>query len=130
MAEYSFDTNIFIESWHRRYPRDIFPKLWDRLDELIDDGTIVATEEVKTELEQKDDDVLGYVKQRPKLFEAVDDEQQEIVGDIINQFANENWDILNARKNKADPYVTGPSQMTCRYNSRKLFYGRHLHIFP
>jgi hypothetical protein len=45
------------------------------------------------------------VKQRPQLFVPVDDEQQAIVGAIINRFANENWDILNSRKNKADPYV-------------------------
>ena len=28
---YCFDTNIFIESWNRIYPKEVFPTLWEKL---------------------------------------------------------------------------------------------------
>jgi len=105
MASYSFDTSAFVDPWRRYYPRDIsvFKPIWERIDALIDDGTIVATEFVKVELERKDDEVLEYVKSKQNLIIPLDDEQQDHVAEIVNRFPN--WINPHSQRNKADPFV-------------------------
>ena len=55
---YSIDTSAILDGWRRYYPPDTFPGLWDKLDSLIEEGHLAATEEVLIELEKKDDDVF------------------------------------------------------------------------
>ena len=45
MAKYVFDSNIFI-NLQRRQPLDVFPSLWVKIGELMDDGTIISSQEV------------------------------------------------------------------------------------
>ena len=48
---YSIDTSALLEAYVRRYPPDIVPRLWDeKLDELIEDGTLVAAYDVLEDL--------------------------------------------------------------------------------
>ena len=101
--KYSFDTSAFINPWRRYYPQNRFPSLWKKIDELIQSGDIVASEEVYQEVRQKDDELLRYLKNRRELFRAVDEEQQQTVSDIVNTFNN--WIDPHSLKNNADPYV-------------------------
>ncbi|MBM4025551.1 MAG: DUF4411 family protein [Planctomycetes bacterium] len=43
---YVIDTNALIDLWRRRYPRDVFPTLWQNLEALIRSGELVAPQEV------------------------------------------------------------------------------------
>lgn len=61
---YVFDTSAFIEAWVRSYPPDSFPQLWDRIDDLVDAGQLIAPEEVLEELRVQDDDLHAWVKTR------------------------------------------------------------------
>jgi hypothetical protein len=47
--KYSFDTSALIAG-NKLYPINIFPKLWENIGELINDGSIRAIEQVETEL--------------------------------------------------------------------------------
>ena len=49
MAKYVFDSNIFI-NLQRRQPIDIFPSLWNRIGDLMDEGTIISSQEVYDEI--------------------------------------------------------------------------------
>ena len=51
--EYSVDTSAIIEGWMRDFPPDIFPNAWKKIEKLINDGILVATEEVLYELKKK-----------------------------------------------------------------------------
>ena len=53
---FSIDTSAILDGWRRHYPREAFPGLWDHLEALIRSGDLRASEEVKHELEKKDDD--------------------------------------------------------------------------
>jgi len=57
-----------MESYIRYYPPDVFPSLWEKLDELIEKGELAATEEVLIELGKKDDDVYKWAKDREFMF--------------------------------------------------------------
>ena len=67
MAKYVFDSNIFI-NLQRRQPIDIYPSLWSRIGELMDEGTIVSSQEVYDEIMIGGDDLEKWAKSRKECF--------------------------------------------------------------
>jgi O-methyltransferase involved in polyketide biosynthesis len=106
---YSIDTSAILDGWIRYYPPDTFPGLWERMDELIAAGQLIATEEVLHELAKKDDDVHAWAKEREEMFIPIDDQIQPVVADILEQFEK----LLDTRKNRsaADPFVIALAQI-------------------
>jgi hypothetical protein len=51
---YSLDTSALLDGLERYYPEPSFPALWERVDDLIADGRLVASEEVLEEAKKKD----------------------------------------------------------------------------
>ena len=49
MAKYVFDSNIFI-NLQRRQPIDIYPSLWSKIGDLMENGTIISSQEVYDEI--------------------------------------------------------------------------------
>jgi len=101
--EYSIDTSALMEGWHRLYPPKVFPSLWARLDELIEQDNLVATEEVLHELEKKDDEIYRWARQRERMFIPIDEDVQLAVQKILQGYKK----LLDTRKNRsgADPFV-------------------------
>lgn len=79
---YSLDTSALLDGRARYYPPDVFPKLWQNFEQLVRDGGIKASEMVRYELEKKDDETFGWVKELD-LFVDTDEEIQQIVTDIL-----------------------------------------------
>jgi len=100
---YSIDTSALLDGWQRYYPPDVFPGLWKRIDELIEAGELVATEEVLIELEKKDDELLKWAKERESMFVPLDYDIQAAAAAILRDHPM----LLNAKKNRsaADPFV-------------------------
>lgn len=101
--EYSIDTSALLDGWLRYYPPDTFDSLWQRLGELIASGSLRATEEVRFELEKKDDDFLAWTLERPELFVELDEGIQLKVSSLLDKFPK----LLDTRANRsaADPFV-------------------------
>lgn len=57
--------------------------MWQRLDGLIHQGQLIVSEEVLVELEQKDDEVHEWVRQRRAMFVPTDDAVQVAVQEIL-----------------------------------------------
>lgn len=53
-AIYSVDTSALIDGLERYYPEDSFPALWERVDDLIDRGRFLMSDEVWEEATAKD----------------------------------------------------------------------------
>lgn len=102
---YSFDTCAFVEGWDRSYPPDLFPSLWAKIEQLIDAGILVASEEVMEELGKKNDDVLAWAKERRHMFRPLTEEIQKVASEILLQekFAR----LVDSRtdRSRADPFV-------------------------
>jgi len=98
-----------LDGWRRSYAPDVFPGVWDRLDDLIADGSLRATEEVLTELERKDDEVFTWARQRSDLFVAIDARIQIAVSEILASHER----LLDTRANRsaADPFVIALAQI-------------------
>jgi hypothetical protein len=108
--KYSIDTSALLDGWVRYYPPDAFPGLWVRIEKLIEDGDLRATEEVLHELEVKDDDVYAWAKERKDgLSVPIDDRIQPAVAAILEDFEK----LLDTRKNRsaADPFVIALAQI-------------------
>lgn len=106
---YSIDTSAILDGWRRHYAPDVFPGVWEGLDELINNGSLRATEEVLTELERKDDDVYAWARQRVDLFVPIDDRIQLAVTSILTTHER----LLDTRANRsaADPFVIALAQV-------------------
>lgn len=101
--KYSIDTSAILDGWVRFYPQKVFPKLWIKLDELINVGVLRATEEVFHDLERKEDEVYNWAKNRPQLFVPIDTEIQLVVSNILKDYER----LVDTKKGRSssDPFV-------------------------
>jgi hypothetical protein len=102
-VRYSLDTSALLNAWRRAYPPDLFPTLWDNIDGLVANGTVIATEEVLIELGKKDDEVYAWAKQRAEMFVPIDGQVQQLVSAILQSYPR----LIDNRTNRsgADPFV-------------------------
>ena len=101
--KYSIDTSAILDAWTRYYPPDAFPPVWDKLDALIDNGDLKASEEVLEELEKKDDEVYAWALQRERMFVPTSEEIQGAVTEILKNHRR----LIDQRPNRSgtDPFV-------------------------
>lgn len=101
--KYCIDTSSILTGWRHSYPPEVFPGLWDKLNELIQNGELISTEEVLHELEKKDDEVYKWALDRKIMFIEIDDDIQVAVREILQNHKR----LLDTRKNRsgADPFV-------------------------
>jgi len=106
---YSIDTSALLDCWVRHYPPDVFPSVWVRIEGFINEGNLIATEEVLFELKKVDDDVYKWAKKHPAMFMIVDEEIQRTVASILQLYPR----LVDTRKNRsrADPFVIGLAQI-------------------
>ncbi len=101
---FSFDSSAFIHAWHRAYRPKNFPSFWTNLEEEVEQGLVVASVEVLSELERKDDDIHKWCKRlSAKLTVEVDDVQQHHMQHIMGTYPR----LVDTVKGKSggDPFV-------------------------
>jgi len=106
---YSLDTSAILNSWAKHYPPDVFPQVWDKLDTLANQGTLIASEEVLIELEAKDDDLHRWAKQRQMMFVPTDEAIQNCVSQILRHHPKLVKEMSN--RNRADAFVIAVAQV-------------------
>jgi len=107
--KYSVDTSGLITGWRYDYPPDVFPVVWDSLDELIKAGVVVASEEVYAELKAGNDDLYAWVRARKKMFLPLDAAIQNAVTSILA--VHPTWIPADRSRNMADPFVIAVAQV-------------------
>lgn len=100
---FCFDSSAFINPFRRYYPFDVFPTFWKAIESRIASGTIVACDEVKHEINKKDDDLAKWAKTQAGLFVPIDADQQRHMIEIVGRFPS--WVNAGSTKNAADPFV-------------------------
>ncbi len=106
--KYCLDTSAWLDGWARDYPPDVFPTLWEKIDDLISDGTINATEEVYVELKKKDDSIIEWMKTRKQLFIPISEEIQEIVIELLSDHPR--LVDTHRQRSQADPFVIATAE--------------------
>ena len=110
-AKYVFDTNILI-NLQRRQPRDIYPSVWLRIDDLMQDGVVISSVEVFDELSRGDDDLSKWAKNRKEYFLPSEISIQRRVRTILSEHRG----LIEggSKANSADPFVIALAQeMNC-----------------
>ncbi len=120
---YCIDTSALIDL-DRDYSLDVFPSLWEKHSVgLVEERRLVATEEIKTELQKQDDDLYRWLKNHCKqMFYPTTSPVMAKVGEILSQYKN----LVNPEKpdkNHADP-VRNSSRAGSSKSLQKCFqYG-------
>lgn len=107
--KYSIDTSAILDGWIRQYPPDVFPPLWEKLEEMVTKNLLKATEEVREELVKKEDTAYKWTKSIKDFFIPIDLIIQSKVIDILAQFPR----LIDTRRNRssADPFVIALAQV-------------------
>jgi hypothetical protein len=107
--KYSVDTSALLDCWVRYYPPDVFPSVWEKLDKLIDQGDLLASEEVLIELARKDDAVHAWAQARQTMFWPSDEDVQMAVTRTLASHPK----LIDQRKGRsgADPFVIAVAEV-------------------
>lgn len=108
---YSVDTSALVEAWVRTYPPDVFPTLWERIENGIETGRLRATDEVLRDLAKKEDDLYTWSKCKPELFLPLDGHVQSAASAIINDARFSALVNLDAGRGESDPFVIACAQV-------------------
>jgi predicted nucleic acid-binding protein len=100
--KYVFDTNIFIYM-QRRFPEDIHESLWRIIEETIDSGIVISSEEVLDEIAKGNDSLIEWAQARKDSFVESYEDIQNIVRDILQK--NDKFVLGSKKTNGADPFV-------------------------
>lgn len=114
---YVFDTSALITLF-KNYYRRRFPTLWQHFDELVDNGDVVSTREVRREIEDGPVDSLReWAAQKGELFTMPNAEEATFVARIyaVQHFQQniERQKLLKGGRN-ADPFVIAKAAVTER----------------
>lgn len=103
-AGYSFDTNVFLDWWERRYPPDIFPAVQERMEELAASGRLKAVQGVFKEIQHIGSPGLkAWAKTNKNLFVPHDRSIQQAAAAIHRQFPG---------SSTSTPHMTKPMRMS------------------
>jgi hypothetical protein len=97
------DTSAWLDGWRRNYPPDVFKTLWASIEVLVDQGEIIASEEVYVEIAKKDDDLHDWIQARKSMLVAPEEAIQERVAELLGKYPRL-VDTLKGRS-QADPFV-------------------------
>lgn len=102
---YSIDTSALIDWWVRYYPPSAFGGLIPRMEQLIADGRMRASREVREEIEPRNDPCFQWAREQDGFFVESDDAIQQVVAELMAQYFNP----LKPDKGigAADPFVIG-----------------------
>lgn len=105
---FCIDTSAWLDGWSRDYPPDVFPSLWEKIDELINDGLVCSTEEVYIEIKKKDDSLHNWMKERKELFIPLEEPIQTIAFELLAKHPR----LVDTHRNRsqADPFVIATAE--------------------
>jgi Domain of unknown function (DUF4411) len=97
------DTSAWLDGWRRNYPPDVFKTLWSKIETLVDEGEIIASEEVYVEIAKKDDDLHDWIQARKSMLVPPEEPVQQRVAELLGKYPRL-VDTLKGRS-QADPFV-------------------------
>ena len=107
---YCIDTSALIAAWYERYKRNRFPKLWEQLDQLIQDGRLMSSTLVLRECsKQRSEELHDWLQPRSAMFQVPGETVQGQVDHIVNTYTG----LVSAGKEKfqADPFVIAQAKV-------------------
>lgn len=112
---YIIDACALIDA-SKNYPinMETFEPIWNKLDEMINEGRLLSSIEVKFEI--LDEDLLSWLKNRKSLFVPLDRTIQEKVTEILCKFPNF-IKLTSIKNSNADPFLVATARI---FNERNV----------
>ena len=101
---YCLDTSVLIDLHRGTYRREVFPGIWEDLEQLVVDGRMVAPREVRRELEDARDELTTWVKAHKSIFLDPDPAEYPLVGSIQQRFSTAST-VWLTKTPHADPWI-------------------------
>lgn len=107
---YCLDSSALIDGLERFYPPEQFPRLWERMDELMEEGRLIVSDEVFVEVSKKDKAAADWCAER----------KEDVVVETDSEIANQVRDVLSdfpllvkqmKGRNRADPFVIATAEL-------------------
>lgn len=107
---FCLDTSAFINPWRRMWPLDLAPRFWDDLAALAAGGRLVVSEEVREELDRKDDELAAWARAHVPEWHPLTDEVQTVVTEIMGRWGR----LVDSKRYRsgADPFVVATARVT------------------
>lgn len=102
MNIYIIDTSSLIEL-KDHYPRNIFPGVWNKIEDLYRNKRLISPQKVKEEINRVDDDLKKWVNIKKKMFVKPDEIQIQKLIEIIKE--NPNFVDPTKTEDEADPFL-------------------------
>ena len=83
---FCLDTSAILDAWVRYYPPDVFPTIWEKMDQAASAGQIWLVDEVFKELKRKDDGIYQWVKGRGDIVIPIDEQIQKHLVEIMKKY--------------------------------------------
>jgi hypothetical protein len=109
--EYSIDTSTLIAAWVERYPPDVFPPFWARMQALIAEGRAGSIDEVREELLKKNDELRKWADDQDDLFHPLDQSIQTATMAILADARHQKLTDSVKGRSMADPFVIALAQV-------------------
>lgn len=119
---YIIDTSSLIEL-NKHNPMDVYPGVWQKMEQLIKDGRLLAPKEVFHEISNIDDQLNSWTKYQNELFVEPTPMQIKIVKDILEKFPA----LIDInRKYDSDPWVIALTVELINNPQMKLITIKHI----
>ncbi len=99
-VHYVLDSSCLIKL-NRDQPLELYPSVWEKVDDLTASGRAILPSEAKREIDHKDDALKAWVKLRPAMVVEATVDQLAVV--LTISAAHPDW--VQGRKNAADPFI-------------------------
>ncbi|HKZ97500.1 MAG TPA: DUF4411 family protein [Hyphomicrobiaceae bacterium] len=100
---YCIDTSSLIAAWGELYPIEHFPKLWEHVEALVQNGRLKAPVEVLHETKRRSTELHKWLGKRKAMFVDIDEDIQRRQTAIMAAFPK----LIDTRRGHfaADPWV-------------------------
>jgi hypothetical protein len=101
---YCIDTDSLIEL--KRYPKDVFPSVWQKIESMIRRNDFISHTEVYKEITNGKDEMVDWCKSHKRIFKDIDECQSTEIKNVQAKYDNEAWEReINKTGPWADPWL-------------------------
>jgi len=88
------------------YPRDVFPTIWGKLENMVKRDELISHIEVYEEIKKRNDPIYQWCKQNKNMFKDIDDCQIKELENIKIKYDLDYWNTeINRGGPWADPWL-------------------------
>jgi hypothetical protein len=102
---------MIVTNLHRQFPRDVWPSVWNRVEEIGEAGRAFLPRQVLIELERVDDDCAPWCKNFDGF--VVEAEADEV--ELVAQIAQLHGEWVAPQRNEADPWLVAHAMARDRH---------------